>query len=457
MTERKMPSRRDVLRCSLGAAALLVSDPRALLAGPERANAFRFREGALAAARWLESVQQRAGRGLVWPMAPDRSPDVVTSLYSGTPGVVLFHLELYHATGERVWLDRALAGADALAESLPASAADVRAAGLYTGVAGIAFTLAEAHRVGGRDADLKAAKHGLELVKSGAITEADGVQWSDVTDIISGTAGIALFLVYAERVMGDRAAGDLAARAGRRLMQVALPAGGGLEWKMSPTYERRMPNFSHGTAGVAYTLGTLHQATGDPAFADAALRGARHLLDIARATADTFLVYHHNGDGEDLFYLSWCHGPPGTARLFYRLGGITQEPQWLDLVRRSANGVAGSGIPEQRTPGFWNNISQCCGNAGVAEFFLDLHATLGGPSYLAFARRNVDDLLRRGTAAGGGMKWVQAENRVSPDDVVAQTGLMQGAAGAGLLLLHLDGVQAGRRPAVVLPDTPFAR
>lgn len=457
MSREGLPSRRDVVRGSLGAAALLLTDPRGLLGQVARNGAGRLRDGALAAARWLESVEQRSGRALVWPMAPDRSGDVVTSLYSGTPGVVLFHLELYQATGERVWLDRALAGAEALAGSLPSSPAGVRAAGLYTGVAGAAFTLSEAYRIGGREVDLEAAQHGLGLVRATAVGEGAGVQWSEVNDIIGGTAGIALFLLYAERVLGDRAAGDLARRAGRRLVEVALPTRAGLEWKMSPTYERRMPNFSHGTAGIAYTLATLHEATGDDAFLEAALRGARQLLDIGRAGGDTFLVYHHDGDGEDLFYLSWCHGPPGTARLFYRLYGITKEAQWLELVRRSANGVVASGIPEQRTPGFWNNISQCCGNAGVAEFFLDLHGTLREPAYLAFAQRNVDDLLRRGTEAGGGMKWVQAENRVSPQDTVAQTGLMQGAAGVGLLLLHLDGVLAGRRPAIVLPDTPFAR
>jgi lantibiotic modifying enzyme len=208
---------------------------------------------------------------------------------------------------------------------------------------------------------------------------------------------------------------------------------------------------------VAYTLATLHRASGERAFLDAAPAGARHLLDIGRRRDDGFLVYHHNGDGEDLYYLSWCHGPPGTARLFYRLHGITRDAAWLDWVRRSADGVVASGIPEQRTPGFWNNISLCCGNAGVGEFFLDLHGAMGGDAYLAFARRNATDLLRRGTEAGGGMKWVQAENRVSPDDVMAQTGLMQGAAGVGMLLLHLDGVEAGRRPALVLPDSPFTQ
>ena len=40
--------------------------------------------------------------------------------------------------------------------------------------------------------------------------------------------------------------------------------------------------------------------------------------------------------------------------------------------------------------------------------------------------------------------------------VLAQTGLMQGAAGVGLAMLRLDGALRGRRPTIVLPDSPFA-
>jgi lantibiotic modifying enzyme len=109
----------------------------------------------------------------------------------------------------------------------------------------------------------------------------------------------------------------------------------------------------------------------------------------------------------------------------------------------------------QRSPGFWNNISQCCGNCGVSDFFVSLHGLTGGAAHLAFAQRVADDTLDRATAEGDGYKWVQAENRVSPSVVLAQTGLMQGAAGVGLSMLRLDGAMRGRKPTIVLPDSPF--
>ena len=176
---------------------------------------------------------------------------------------------------------------------------------------------------------------------------------------------------------------------------------------------------------------------------------------IAKTDADTCLVFHHTKGGEDRYYLSWCHGPAGTARLFHRLGQVTGDREWRGWVERAARGIAASGIPEQRTAGFWNNVSQCCGNAGVADFFIELHRSYQDDTALPFARRVAADLLRRATDEENGMRWIQAEHRVRPELLVAQTGYMQGAAGMGALLLKLDAVGRGARSRVVFPDSPY--
>src|SRR6187549_1510696 len=76
-----------------------------------------------------------------WIRAADRGLDAA-DLYSGRAGVVLFFLELYRATGDAAHRATATAGADALLDALE-SQAD---AGLYTGLAGIAFVLSEVGR-----------------------------------------------------------------------------------------------------------------------------------------------------------------------------------------------------------------------------------------------------------------------------------------------------------------------
>ena len=43
----------------------------------------------------------------------------------------------------------------------------------------------------------------------------------------------------------------------------------------------------------------------------------------------------------------------------------------------------------------------------------------------------------------------------TPDQVVAQTGFMQGAAGVGTVLLHLDAAERGKSWDVTFPDSPW--
>jgi lantibiotic modifying enzyme len=225
---------------------------------------------------------------------------------------------------------------------------------------------------------------------------------------------------------------------------------------MDPTFERLMPNFSHGTAGVAYYLATLHRETGRQEFLDTALAGARYLQSIATTEGDTCLIFHDEPDNKKLYYLGWCHGPVGTSRLWVRLDQIDPKAGWLNWAKKGAKSILASGIPEHQTPGFWNNLGQCCGSAGVADFFLDLGKLTGDAAYTAYAKRVTKNLLDRATRTpGDGLKWVHAEHRVKPEYVYAQTGYMQGAAGIGMLMLRMDAEEKGRGWEFRLPDFVF--
>jgi lantibiotic modifying enzyme len=265
-----------------------------------------------------------------------------------------------------------------------------------------------------------------------------------------------LSLLYADETLKAPNARALAIRAGVRLIDLGEVARGGARWARETTGSaRHTPNFSNGTAGIAYFLATLYKVTREPRFLDAAVAGARHLLAIAKTEGDICLVPRDQPDTIELFYLGWCHGPVGTARLFYQLSVVTGDETWMTWVKKAANGILKSGIPQSRTTGFWNNVGQCCGNAGVAQFFLDLYGVTKEQRYLDFAKRMTADLLSRSTYDSRGTRWAHAEDRTAPDTRVAQTGLMQGAAGIGLWLLRLDGSQNNRPPFVRLPDSPW--
>ena len=387
----------------------------------------------------------------MWPADPKDPKSTVLNLYTGTPGVVLFLLELHHATRDKTYLDAAKRGAD----HLMAAAGPREGAGLYTGLAGVGYTLGQVHRATGDAKYRDGMKKIVATIASTAKPVGGGVEWSPVTDIISGTAGTGLFLLHAADVLKDGEALALARKAGVRLLELGQSEAGGTKWPMAPGMPRMMPNFSHGTAGIAYFLASLYAATKDRAFLDGALAGAAYLKAVARTEGDVCLIFHNDETGKDLFYLSYCHGPAGTARLWYRLYQVTQDRAWLEWTEKSARGILASGIPETRTPGFWNNVSQCCGSAGVASFFLSLHKVTGKPEYLAFSRKVTADLISRATVDAAGARWVQAEHRVRPEQLVAQTGWMQGAAGMGAWLVQLDGFDRRRARFITLPDDPF--
>jgi lantibiotic modifying enzyme len=435
-----------VMRTFIASLALVC-----ILAAARPAADTSYRDAALEAARWIRASAVQADQGTVWPADPRDAKSVNDTLYAGTPGVILFFLEAYRSTGDQALLKDARSGAD----HLLATFLQEKESGLYVGIAGIGFALTETFKATGDSRYRQGALRCTQLIAERARKVGKGIEWDDTTDIIAGGAGIGLFLLYAARELKEPAFRDLAIGDGQRLIELAQPEMNGMKWRMSPGFARLMPNFSHGTAGIAYFLATLYQETRRREFLDAALAGAKYLQAVAKSDGDVCLIFHNEPDGKDLYYLGWCHGPVGTARLFYRLYQVTGERIWMDWVRKSARAVLKSGIPEKQTPGFWNNVSQCCGSAGAAEFFLSLYRVTGDRSYLDFSKRVTANLLAKATRDRQGMSWIQAEHRVKPELLVAQTGFMQGAAGIGMLLLHLDGFQRGKKALITFPDTPF--
>jgi lantibiotic modifying enzyme len=452
------------------AAAVIAQDAAS---GPRGgAPALQPLEAAIAAGNWIRHHQIENERGMVWPTVPDESPDVQRNLYSGTPGIILFFLELGRATGDESWTADAKRGADDLIASLPETheGADF---GLWTGLAGQAFTLHRVYVATGEEKYLQGARRGLELIRAGAVADEDGagVHWNEVTDIIGGTAGIGLFLLYAADAMEEPGMLDLAIKAGDHLISrgrsVDLPLGGtGLKWSMTDEFPRLMPNFSHGTAGISYFLVSLHDELKtrgllrDDRFLDAGTDGAQYVVSISDPSNGGFLVFHHEPEGEDLYYLGWCHGPVGTARLIYRLAIVSESESLGTVVGRCARSIMTSGIPDQRTPGFWDNVGPCCGSAGVAEFFLKMSTLYQKPEYEVFARAMHEDIMKRATRVDlpdgkVGLKWIQAEHRVRPEFLQAQTGYMQGASGIGLWLLRLHAFDTGKDFDLRFPDSPY--
>jgi len=408
-------------------------------------------DAAVDAGNWLASVAVETEHGLAWPANPEQAREPDRTLYAGSPGVVVFLVELAHSTGDEHWLAFARAGADDLLASLPEHATG-EAAGLYTGVAGVGYALGEMWLATNDERYRSALVRCLDVFGRSALRDGTGASWGSCNDVIAGTAGIGFFLVWSTDRLRRESDHQLAVDASARLVSLAEQTAHGVDWPMDPSFPRRMPNFSHGTAGIATFLQRTCGYTVSPEPGVAAVAAAEQLLAIADRSAGGLRVHHHTPGGEQLFYLGWCHGPCGTARLFHELRTTLRDERWREYELACARSVMSSGLPEQRLDGFWNNVSRCCGSAGVIEFMVDFLRETEDQRYLAFARRVARDVLARGTRDALGLRWIQAEHRAKPDELAAQTGLMQGAAGIGLALLHLDAAESGRPARIRLPD-----
>jgi lantibiotic modifying enzyme len=420
-----------------------------------------YRAAAEQVAAWLVSTAERGPQGWCWPLQPGVAPDVGHGLGWGTAGPVLFFVEAFRTTGDERWLAAAREGRRWMEAHLDDCLQEWAGCGLLTGAGGWAVVLDELAAAGSDEHARDLAGRVLEAVAAGASDAADGVHWHDLTEIVWGTAGIGcLMLSLGEAYLGP-AALEQAARAGDWLLTQAEQGPSGIRWPLGAAWEarrpgdmRRFPNFAHGTAGIGFFLARLAQATGEQRFLDASLAGTEWIMTTVRTDNDTCAAYHHDPGGTELFTLGWCHGPPGLGWLFRQLELTTGSADWRAWVRRAARADLTSGIPERREPGFWDNVARCCGSAGVAEFFLDLHRLEGQPADLAFAVTLVDDLLDRAISDRSGMRWSNHEFRLPEPDLPPETTYLQGAAGIGSTLLRLHRHLAGDPWTVRWPHAP---
>jgi lantibiotic modifying enzyme len=425
---------------------------------------------ARSAERFIDGLRRPAEHGVRFSHSRERPEQTSHSLYNGSSGILLFYLELHAVTGERQYLDTAVAAADELVAYVRATKR--QSCAIYTGWPGLAFALFEAGRRTGERRFAEAAVHCLDRLRASAHELGAGIGWiepmpfsdihgfkgdREIYDASVGAAGAGFVLLYAARAQLHPQALEWATAVGDRLLEVAIPTAAGVNWALMSDmpFPWNPSNFAHGGAGVGAFLAMLYESTREARFLDAARGAAAHLMHIADTVGDGHLVHHHDGDGANLYYLSACHGPPGTTRLFYLLQRITGDAAYAQWQDGALRGLLSTGAPEQRSAGFWNNVSQCCGDAGVGDYALNYFRSTGDQRYLELARREANELERRSTVVGTARCWPQAEHRERPRFLEAQSGYMQGAAGIGSFFVHLASTLAGEPVKIAFPDTPF--
>jgi lantibiotic modifying enzyme len=449
---------------------LLVASP-AVAGAAETAR--RSTEGvhldrALRAERWLRAQAVVTESGKIWrsPGEKDDHPVTNGNLYYGSAGILLFYLELHQQTGDEAFLQEARDGASYLIATVPKELYIKRdlsfleifpslnlpeggempaftaanglghpnQASLYWGVSGIGFALGEMFRVTGDEQYRTAARKIVDLLLRDKHDDESGMTWGSAPEVMLGDAGVGLFLLYAAEELGHPGAEKAARAVGSSLLARAKESDGGLMWPTGRIYfGTDHPNFSHGTSGVGYFLARLYEHTRDERYLDGARSVGTYLVNIAH---DDGLIAHHLPD-DGLVYYGWCHGPVGTNRLFEKLAVVSPDERWRSIIERSDRAIMDAELVSREPAGFWENVGQCCGSAGVADRFVALHRETKNPEYLVFARTMSEDIVDHATVDGDSLRWTHVEHRVSPDFTMAMTGYMQGAAGIGMHFLRM--------------------
>ena len=400
---------------------------------------------------WLPASVSRTGvMSAVDPVERD-------GVYSGLGGLALALREVQFT---RQWTEREEALARDIVERLAHRAAARDEPSLYVGLAGDVTAL----RVLAPGRESVALQRLADVGGDSGWVSTEFPEPVVVNDLLLGTAGVVLAALWADGPLSEQ----IATTGADALLAAADPTPTGLDWPVEAGYPTRMPNFSHGTAGVASALALAGARFARADFLDAARRGAEHLLAIGDHSDGGLRVPHYvpPGGDEEPFTYSWCHGPTGTSYLFLALaaagmaevGGRSPE-QWY---ARCLQAVRTSGVPQRLRPGFWDNDGRCCGTAGVGDVFLD-HAqraagSASGEGSLGFADVLGSAVLERATTDSDGTRWHFLEHRNDSPELDAGTGWMQGAAGIAAFLFRLARVKESgpAAPVVDRPDSWWA-
>ncbi len=426
-----------------------------------------------AAALWVaeQAKPLSEGTGVVFPEYAESPEETGAPLYSGGAGVLIFlenAAQLLEDEALRALADRTAAGLLATArktkdgrltwaEGKPGA----EAAGLYTGDPGIGHAFLVRGRIRGSKQDLEVAAEIAAGLAARIKKEGAEACFGGSFDIIAGASGALLFLLEAHEEAGDPRCLEAALVAGKWLAAEGVKVGGvrskqkrALWWPPGKGEDRHYPNFSHGTAGTAYALARLAAATGDRECLDAALAGARWLLENGKSEDRTLRWYHYTPGHEQSFMEGWCHGPAGTGRLFLLLADLTGQKDFADAAQRSAAWI----MKERKDPGATNSPTRfyspslCCGAAGVIDFFVDLYRATSDQRYADYAREVGAYLERLAKTDGAGLKWTNYDRPDEKGIIYHGVSLMIGTSGEAFALLRLATLGLNEDPIRHLPD-----
>jgi lantibiotic modifying enzyme len=257
--------------------------------------------------------------GVVSDPAADGEPAVNVcralgpEIYSGASGVALFLAQLYAVAPSRRLRDTARGAIRQAMARCEGVRSELRL-GLYSGWPGIALAATMVGQLLGDDECLDGA-----VTLAARLRDIVNVRRRSEFDLLSGSAGAIVALLFLRRALQRKGLGGLAVALGDRLLRSASNEGTTMSSSSWATVNfparRNLTGYSHGTAGVAAALLELAQATGDERYRAGAERGfayERRWFNPHKQNWPDFRETDGRRNEPD-YASAWCHGAPGIA------------------------------------------------------------------------------------------------------------------------------------------------
>lgn len=416
--------------------------------------------------RWISSTAVQHASGSAWPddaLAPE---NIGFDLASGVAGKVVYFTALYKATGKDEYLQNAKQGADFLISVIDDPArfdGDDRRASLYAGLAGVGVAFLHMREVEPKyDAALTRV---FEILDDWGVSDESGTHWSGrFNDLLYGDAGTVLFLSQLSKEEGYSRAAEMARQGGRFLLSQAVNEGDQSHWLFRRDKEFNLPNFSHGTAGVAYVLATLGSHLKDAGLLHGARAGFNYIQAIAETSDDHLRIPYGWGadQWQGLYEFGWAHGLVGSSLMFLRMQqehiDARHAKDLLALARRTLGSINLPGAVAEPFAEPSTSLDFRFGRAGVLPLASFWAARYPDDQDIAALRDGLLGLLEStAIREGETVHWLVDVPAFMGGGRAAYTGVFHGAAGIGLALLSMHASLTGQPPYVDMADSPFKK
>jgi serine/threonine protein kinase len=244
-----------------------------------------------------------------WRNAHFMSPFECEAINIGAAGIILALLSIDTAlqrTENSLTVDQ---GARWLTSRSP----EGKAAGLFTGNAGVALTLA---LVGIRQGNANYLAAARRRFAAAALDRRE-------LDLFSGAAGVIWAACLLHGMLDEDWALDAVSGTVEQLGQHATTVSNIPVWAISPERDITFFGCAHGSAGIAMALARWGQTSGETSFTDLA-RETFHSLARNGRTADLSALRIGSHDARHHAVGNWCHGVAGY--LWALLNGLGDDP-----------------------------------------------------------------------------------------------------------------------------------